>query len=74
MEEKRKAAGLVTERVIPTYFHLALPVVVGSIITIIYTLADTYFIARTNSGEQTDTPATSVALFVRAMKYVSARL
>ena len=49
MEEKRKAAGLDTERVIPTYFHLALPVVVGSIITIVYNLADTYFIAQTNN-------------------------
>ena len=50
MEEKRKAAGLDTERVIPTYFHLALPVVVGSIITIVYNLADTYFIARTGNA------------------------
>ena len=50
MEEKQKAAGLDTERVIPTYFHLALPVVVGSIITIIYNLADTFFIARTNNA------------------------
>ena len=50
MEEKQKAAGLDTERVIPTYFRLALPVVVGSIITIIYNLADTFFIARTNNA------------------------
>ena len=50
MEEKRKTAGLDTERVIPTYFRLALPVVVGSIITIIYNLADTFFIARTNNA------------------------
>ena len=32
------------------YFHLALPVVVGSIITIIYSLADTYFIAQTGNA------------------------
>ena len=51
MEEKRKPAGLDTERIIPTYFHLALPVVVGSIITIIYNLADTYFIAQTNNAK-----------------------
>ncbi len=50
MEDKRKPAGLDTERLIPTYFHLALPVVVGSIITIIYNLADTYFIAQTDNA------------------------
>ena len=50
MEEKRNAAGLDTERIVPTYFRLALPVVMGSIITIIYSLADTYFIARTNNA------------------------
>ena len=50
MEEKRNAAGLDTERVVLTYFRLALPVVMGSIITIIYSLADTYFIARTNNA------------------------
>ncbi len=50
METEQKAAVLDTERLIPTYFHLALPVVVGSIITIVYNLADTYFIARTNNA------------------------
>ena len=50
MAENRKAAGLNTDRLVPTYFHLALPVVVGSIITIIYNLADTYFIAQTNNA------------------------
>ena len=50
MEEKRRTAGLDTERMIPTYFHLALPVVVGSIITIVYNLADTYFIAQTDNA------------------------
>lgn len=32
------------------YFHLALPVVLGSIITIVYNLADTYFIAQTGDA------------------------
>ena len=39
-----------TERVIPTYFKLALPVVFSMVITLIYNLADTYFIARTNDA------------------------
>ena len=47
--EKRRDA-LDTEHIVRTYFHLALPVVVGSIITIIYSLADTYFIAQTNNA------------------------
>ena len=37
-----------TDRLIPTYFRLALPVVFSMVITLIYNLADTYFIARTN--------------------------
>ena len=45
MDEKRIFD---TERVIPTYFKLALPVVFSMVITLIYNLADTYFIARTN--------------------------
>ena len=49
MEENRKAGGLDTEHIIATYFHLALPVVVGSIITIIYNLADTFFIGQINT-------------------------
>lgn len=51
MEENRKAGGLDTEHIVATYFRLALPVVVGSIITIIYNLADTYFIAQTNNAK-----------------------
>lgn len=39
-----------TEKVIPTYFRLALPVVFGMVITLVYNLADTYFIARTNDA------------------------
>lgn len=37
-----------TERLIPTYFRLALPVVFSMVVTLIYNLADTYFIAKTN--------------------------
>ena len=39
-----------TERLIPTYFRLALPVVFSMVITLIYSLADTYFIARTGDA------------------------
>ena len=39
-----------TDRLIPTYFKMALPVVFGLVITLIYNLADTYFIAKTNDA------------------------
>ena len=39
-----------TDRLIPTYFKLALPVVFSLVITLIYNLADTYFIAKTNDA------------------------
>ena len=39
-----------TERLVPTYFKMALPVVFSMVITLIYNLADTYFIARTNDA------------------------
>lgn len=39
-----------TERLIPTYFRLALPVVFSMVVTLIYNLADTYFIAKTNDA------------------------
>ena len=39
-----------TNRLIPTYFKLALPVVFSMVITLIYNLADTYFIAKTNDA------------------------
>ena len=35
---------------IPTWFRLCLPVVLGSIVTIVYSLADTYFIAQTGNA------------------------
>ena len=39
-----------TDHVISTYFKLALPVVFGMAVTLVYNLADTYFIARTNDA------------------------
>ena len=39
-----------TEKLVPTYFKLALPVVFGMVVTLIYNLADTYFIAKTNNA------------------------
>ena len=50
MEKKRDKVLLDTERLIPTYFRLSLPVVLSSIVTIVYNLADTYFIARTGNA------------------------
>ena len=38
------------EHLVASYFHLALPVVLSSIIMIVYNLADTYFIAQTGSA------------------------
>ena len=39
-----------SEHLVSSYFHLALPVVLSSIVTIIYSLADTYFIAQTDNS------------------------
>ncbi len=39
-----------TDRLIPTYFRLALPVVLSLVVTLVYNLADTWFIARTNDA------------------------
>ena len=39
-----------TDRLIPTYFRLALPVVFSMVITLVYNLADTWFIARTGNA------------------------
>ena len=38
------------ERLLPNYFRLALPVVLSSIVTIVYNLVDTYFIAQTGNA------------------------
>ena len=45
--EKKPDSRFESDNPVPTYFRLSLPVVFGSIITIVYNLADTYFIART---------------------------
>ena len=39
-----------TDRLITTYFRQSLPVVFSMVITLVYNLADTYFIARTNNA------------------------
>ena len=39
-----------TDRLVHSYFKLALPVVFSMVITLIYNLADTYFIAKTNDA------------------------
>ncbi len=39
-----------TEKLIPSYFKLALPVVFSMVVTLVYNLADTFFIARTNDA------------------------
>ena len=38
-----------TEHLQRTYFKMAFPVMLGLVVTLIYNLADTYFIARTNN-------------------------
>ena len=45
-----KRNGLDSGPLIPTWFRLCLPVVLGSIVTIVYNLADTYFIAQTGNA------------------------
>ena len=50
MKKAAEKNRLDTERLIPTYFRLALPVVLSSIVTIIYNLADTYFIAQAGNA------------------------
>ena len=47
MEEKK---FFDTERVISSYFKLSMPLVFSMVITLIYNLADTYFIAQTNDA------------------------
>ena len=48
MKDERKGQ-IDSEHLIPEYFRLSVPVVLGSIVTIVYNLADTYFIARTGN-------------------------
>ena len=51
MEQARQENRLGGENLISNYFHLSLPVVLGSIVTIVYNLADTYFIAQTGNSD-----------------------
>ena len=46
----REENSLGSGPLIPTWFRLSLPVVLGSIVTIVYNLADTYFIAQTGNA------------------------
>ena len=50
MEKKTNRPIFDREKLIPTYFSLALPVVFSMVITLVYNLADTYFIARTDNA------------------------
>lgn len=50
MEKPRTESRFSGENLISNYFRLALPVVLGSIVTIVYNLADTYFIAQTGNA------------------------
>ena len=50
MDKKRSTGGhLDPEHPVSSYFHMALPVVLGSIVTIVYNMADTYFVAQTGN-------------------------
>lgn len=69
MDKKQQNPALNTDRLIPTYFHLALPVVMGSIITIIYNLADTYFIAQTNNAKLVAGVSVCSPLFIILMAF-----
>ena len=69
MDKKQQNPVLNTDRLIPTYFHLALPVVMGSIITIIYNLADTYFIAQTNNAKLVAGVSVCSPLFIILMAF-----
>jgi len=50
MDETVKKNDLGSGPLVPTWFRLSLPVVLGSIVTIVYNLADTYFIAQTGNA------------------------
>ena len=49
-DEKMTRNSLDRGPLIPTWLRLCLPVVLGSIVTIVYNLADTYFIAQTGNA------------------------
>ncbi len=48
-EADKKSAVFDTEHLVRTYFTQALPVVFSMIVSLVYNLADTYFVARTGS-------------------------
>ena len=48
--KSEQSRGINSEKLIPEYFRLSVPVVLGSIVTIVYNLADTYFIAQTGDA------------------------
>lgn len=50
MQDNRRENRFNSERLVPNYFRLSVPVVMGSIVTIVYNLADTYFIAQTGNA------------------------
>jgi len=50
MQETSTKHDLGSGPLIPTWFRLSLPVVLSSIVTILYNLADTYFIAQTGNA------------------------
>ena len=50
MEKKTRQPIFDTDNLTRTYFSLALPVVFSMVITLIYNLADTFFIAKTNNA------------------------
>ena len=50
MEREQRENRFDSERLIPNYFRLSVPVVLASIVTIVYNLADTYFIAQTGNA------------------------
>ena len=56
-----------TEKVIQAYFKLALPVVFSMVITLIYNLADTYFIAQTNDARLVAGVSVCAPLFTALM-------
>ena len=65
MEEKLKKSGSIPK----TYLELAMPVVFGMMISIIYNIADTYFVATT--GDTSIVAAVSLCgpLFVILMAF-----
>lgn len=67
---KRTGSGhLDPEHPVSSYFHMALPVVLGSIVTIAYNLADTYFVAQTGDEMLIAGVSVCVPLFTILMAF-----